>query len=90
MSIIIFLFMITYNLPFTMGISAQPQISRGGVCARNSTITARKHRHCPEPLSLALLGHGSSNYQEGEKAGMLTVPSRNENIVVGLHFSVWM
>lgn len=88
MSVIIFLFVNTYNLPFTMGISAQPQISRGGVRARSSK--ARTHRHCPEPLSLALLGHGSSNYQEGEKAGLLTVPSRNENIVVGLNFSVWM
>lgn len=63
---------------------------QGRVCARSSTVTARKHRHCPEPLSLALLGHGSSKYQEGEKAGLLTVRSRNENPVVGLNFSVWI
>jgi hypothetical protein len=33
-------------------------------------------------------GDGSSNSQEGEKAGLMAVPLRNENIVVALNLSV--
>lgn len=41
MSFIVFLFIKTYHLQFTMDSSAQPQISRGGVGAKSSTFTAR-------------------------------------------------
>lgn len=40
------------------------------------------------PYLWLISGDESSKYQEGEKAGLLTIPLRNENIVVGLNLSV--
>ena len=78
----------------------QPAIYNGHFCPTSNIqgrgVCQEQHRHgqktqaLPRAPSLALLRHGPSNYQEGEKAGLLTIPSRNENIVVGLNFSVWM
>lgn len=88
MSFVVFLFVKTHHLQLTVNSSAQPQTSRGRVYARRSMPIARNTSPGQSPYLQLTLGDGSSKYQEREKAGLLTIPSRKENIVVGLNLSV--